>query len=150
MAGNNGGQEAIKALLTENRLFAPPKEFVKRATVRDAKIYKEAAKSPEKYWAKMAGELRWMKPWKKILEWKPPHAKWFVGGKLNVSDNCLDRHLTTWRRNKAALIWEGEPGDERVFTYEQLHREVCKFANVLKSLGIRICDRVNIYLPMIP
>jgi len=145
-----GKQDAIQALMTERRLFPPSKAFTAQANVRDSKIYKDAAKSPEKYWAKMASELRWMKPWKKILEWKSPHAKWFVGGKLNVSDNCLDRHLATWRRNKAALIWEGEPGDSQTFTYADLHRETCKFANVLKGLGIRKGDRVNIYLPMIP
>ncbi len=147
-AGNRS--ENIEALLTEKRVFAPPKEFAKRAVLRDAKVYKEAARSPEKYWAKMAAELLWRKPWKKILEWKSPHAKWFIGGQLNVSENCVDRHLTGWRRNKAAIVFEGEPGDERVLTYADLHREVSKVANVLKSLGIGKGDRVNIYLPMIP
>ncbi len=142
--------DAIQALLTEKRTFPPAKAFTQQANVRDAKIYRNAARAPEKYWATQAAALRWMKPWKKILEWKAPHAKWFVGGKLNVSDNCLDRHLSTWRRNKAALIWEGEPGDSQTFTYADLHREVCKFANVLKGLGIGKGDRVNIYLPMIP
>ncbi len=149
MAGA-GRSENIEALLTEKRTFAPPKEFVKRATLNSAKVYKDAAKSPEKYWAKMAAELLWKKPWKKILEWKSPYAKWFIGGKLNVSENCIDRHLTGWRRNKAAIVFEGEPGDERVLTYADLHREVSKFANVLKGLGIGKGDRVNIYLPMIP
>jgi len=98
----------------------------------------------------MAEELHWFKKWDQVLEWKPPHAEWFLGGKINVSDNCLDRHLTTWRRNKAALIWEGEPGDERTLTYQQLHTEVCKFANVLKRSGIQKGDRVALYLPLIP
>ncbi len=149
MAGGNQ-QGEIKALLQEHRVFTPSKAFKAQANIKDPKIYKSAARSPEKFWASQANELRWFKKWNKVLDWKPPFAKWFTGGKLNVSDNCLDRHLTTWRRNKAALIWEGEPGDERVLTYADLHREVCKFANVLKGLGITKGDRVNIYLPMIP
>ena len=97
--------------------------------------------------------VTWFTPWKKVLDWKPPFAKWFVGGKLNVSYNCLDRHLegeNAWRRNKAAIIWEGEPGDTRVLTYGELHREVCKFANVLKARGVKKGDRVALYMPMIP
>jgi len=97
----------------------------------------EASADPEEFWARFAaGELHWFKEWDTVLKWEPPHAQWFVGGKINISDNCLDRHLGTWRRNKAALIWEGEPGDTRTFTYQQLHREVCRFANVLKKLGV--------------
>src|SRR5262249_46036026 len=94
--------------------------------------------------------LHWFRKWKKVLQWNPPFAKWFVGGTLNISYNCLDRHLTGWRKNKAALIWEGEPGESRTLTYQQLHREVCRFANVLKSLGVEKGDRVAIYMPMIP
>ncbi len=99
----------------------------------------------------MAGtELEWFQKWDTVLDWQPPFAKWFVGGKINISYNCLDRHLTTWRKNKAALIWEGEPGDSRTLTYAQLHREVCQFANALKQLGVQKGDRVGIYMPMIP
>ncbi|MEK7474840.1 MAG: acetate--CoA ligase [Candidatus Coatesbacteria bacterium] len=143
-------QSAIRALLEEKRVFPPPKAFTDQANARDGAIYAEAAKDPEAFWARMAGELKWTKPWTKVLDWNPPHAQWFVGGQLNVSENCLDRHLAGWRRNKAAIIWEGEPGDERVLTYADLHREVSKFSNVLKGLGIGKGDRVNIYLPMIP
>lgn len=94
--------------------------------------------------------MHWFQPWEKVLDWQPPFAQWFVGGKLNIAYNCLDRHLSTWRRNKAALIWEGEPGDSRTLTYAQLHREVCQFANVLKQLGVQKGDCVGIYMPMIP
>jgi len=107
-------------------------------------------RNPERFWAKIAEELVWFKKWRKVLEWKLPFAKWFVGGKINVSYNCLDRHLSTWRKNKAAIIWEGEPGETRTLTYQELHTEVCKFANVLKSLGVVRGDRVAIYMPLIP
>jgi acetyl-CoA synthetase len=140
----------IDALLQENRHFEPPASFVASATVSDPKIYAEAARDPEAFWATFAAELEWSTPWTKVLDWNPPHAKWFVGGKLNASVNCLDRHVRTWRRNKAAIIWEGEPGDRRTMTYWELYREVCQFANVLRSLGIRKHDRVAIYLPLIP
>jgi acetyl-CoA synthetase len=147
----------IESLLKERRVFRPSPDFVRRAnwnktTVRE---YRDlGAKNPERFWAKMAKEnVTWFSPWKKILVWKPPFAKWFVGGRLNVSYNCLDRHLegeNAWRRNKAAIVWEGEPGDVRTLTYGELHREVCKFANVLKSRGVRKGDRVALYMPMIP
>ncbi|MBI4462696.1 MAG: acetate--CoA ligase, partial [Acidobacteria bacterium] len=117
------------------------------------KVYERARRNPEKFWADFARELEWIKPWKRVLEWKPPHAKWFVGGKINASVNCLDRHVRSdgsGRKNKAALIWEGEPGDQRTLTYWDLYRDVNRFANALKSLGIRKGDRVAIYLPMIP
>ncbi|HXK22728.1 MAG TPA: acetate--CoA ligase [Myxococcota bacterium] len=147
----------ISSLLKEKRRFEPDAAFAKQAnwSRRQVAAYRrEAAKSPERFWARMAREhVTWLAPWKKILEWKPPYARWFLGGKLNVSHNCLDRHLEgehAWRRNKAALIWEGEPGDVRVLTYGQLHREVCRFANALKRLGVRKGDRVAIYMPMIP
>ena len=113
-------------------------------------MYERAKKDPEGFWAEAARSLDWFKPWDKVLEWNPPIAKWFIGGKLNVSYNCLDRHMKTWRRNKAALIWEGEPGEERVLTYADLYREVNKFANVMKKLGIKKGDRVTIYMPMVP
>ncbi len=110
----------------------------------------EADADPEGFWGRMAEELHWLKKWDQVLQWRAPHAEWFVGGKINISDNCLDRHLSTWRRNKAALIWEGEPGDRRTFTYQQLHREVCRFANVLKRTGVKKGDRVALYMPLIP
>jgi acetyl-CoA synthetase len=151
----------ITSMLNEERLFPPDKEFSKRAHIKSLaqyrKIYKESIESPEVFWDKQArNELVWSQPWKKTLQWKAPNAKWFVGGKLNVSVNCLDRYLDTATANKAALIWEGEPatngtpGEERVLTYRQLHREVCLFANVLKKRGITKGDRVLIYLPMVP
>ena len=140
----------IDALLHENREFPPPPDFAREAVANDPGIYDRAAKDPEAFWAGMAEELHWFKPWDKVLQWDPPFAQWFVGGKLNVSYNCLDRHLDGPRRNKAALIWEGEPGDWKVYTYWDLHREVCRFANALKSLGVEKGDRITIYLPMIP
>ena len=127
----------IDALLQEDRRFPPPQKFREEANVKDPKIYKDALKNPEGFWAKFAEELHWFEKWDKILEWDPPFAKWFLGGKTNVSYNCLDRHLSTARRNKAAIIWEGEPGDWKVFTYWDLHREVCRFANALKSIGVK-------------
>src|SRR5256714_12060738 len=113
-------------------------------------MYRESIKHPDKFWSREASELLWQKRWRKVLEWKAPFAKWFIGGKLNLSENCLDRHLTTHRRNKAAIIWEGEPGEKRTLTYQQLHRDVCRFANVLKRNKIRKGDRVIIYMPTIP
>lgn len=140
----------IEALLQEGRKFPPSKEFAKRAVVKTASIYKEAERNPLRFWERQAKELRWMKPWKKALEWKPPYAKWFPGGKLNASDNCLDRHIEGPRRNKAALIWEGEPGDSRVLTYWDLYREVNRFASALKKAGVKKGDIVTVYMPMIP
>jgi len=146
---------SIEVLLQEGRLFAPPEQFSKNAWVNDPAIYAKAAANPEEYWANWAKQLLWMKPWKKILEWKPPHAKWFIGGKLNACVNCVDRNVFSDnghhpRRNKAAIIWEGEPGDTRTLTYWDLYREVNRFANVLKSLGVKKGDRIALYLPMIP
>jgi acetyl-CoA synthetase len=140
----------IDALLREDRAFAPPDAFRNEAHVRDERVYDEAARDPEAFWANFARELEWSSPWTRVLEWNPPHAKWFVGGKINASVNCLDRHVRTARRNKAAIIWEGEPGDRRTLTYYDLHREVCQFANVLKSFGVTRGDRVALYLPLIP
>jgi acetyl-CoA synthetase len=137
-------------LLREHRTFTPTAEFRARAHVRDESIYAEAERDPEAFWARFAGELEWIRRWDTVLEWQPPHAKWFVGGRINISVNCLDRHVRGPRRNKAALIWEGEPGDRRTFTYFDLYREVSAFANVLKSLGVTKGDRVAIYLPLIP
>jgi acetyl-CoA synthetase len=144
------GKEPIEALLKEGRKFPPPKTFAKQAVVRSPAIYREASANPVRFWENQARQLRWMKPWKRALEWKLPYAKWFVGGQLNVSDNCLDRHLEGPRRNKAALIWEGEPGDSRVLTYWDLYREVNQFAAALKRHGVKKGDAVTIYMPMIP
>ncbi|MEJ5252663.1 MAG: acetyl-coenzyme A synthetase N-terminal domain-containing protein, partial [Armatimonadota bacterium] len=138
-------QAAIEALLQENRSFPPPESFRAQANVNDPQIYEIAAQDPEAFWARFASELEWFEPWHKVLEWDPPHAQWFIGGKLNASVNCVDRHLRSARRNKAAIIWEGEPGEERVLTYWDLYREVTKFANVLKKLGVHRGDRVVIY-----
>ena len=140
----------IDALLKEDRSFAPSDAFRAAAHVNDPAIYETAAKDPEAFWANFAKELEWISPWTKVLDWNPPDAKWFVDGKINVSANCLDRHVRTARRNKAAFIWEGEPGDRRTLTYFDLYRQVCQFANVLKSLGVEKGDRVALYLPLIP
>jgi len=140
----------IADLLQENRSFPPPPAFQANANINDPGIYERAERDPEGFWAAFASELEWFKPWTKVLEWKPPHAKWFVGGTLNASVNCVDRHVRGARRNKAALIWEGEPGDRRTLTYFDLYRQVGQFANVLKSLGVKRGDRVAIYLPLIP
>src|SRR5688572_98377 len=117
----------IEALLKEDRSFAPSSNFTSQALVSDPDIYVRAAKDPEAFWANLARELEWIKPFSKVLEWNPPDATWFADGKLNVSANCLDRHVRTWRRNKAAFIWEGEPGDTRTLTYFDLYRQVCQF-----------------------
>ncbi len=145
----------IESTLTERRLFAPPAGFAAQAHIKTMAeyetLYQESIASPETFWPRMASELHWFKKWDTLLDWSnPPFAKWFVGGKINISYNCLDRHLTTHRKNKAAIIFEGEPGDRQVITYAQLHREVCKFANVLKAQGLSSGDRVAIYMPMIP
>ena len=148
-------EQTIESVLQEKRLFSPPSEFADQAHIKSfaeyEQIYNQAKADPEKFWADLAEqELHWFEKWDQVLDWQPPFVKWFVGGKINISYNCLDRHLTTWRRNKAALIWEGEPGDSRTLTYAQLHREVCQMANVLKQLGVQKGDRVGIYMPMIP
>lgn len=150
----NPSSNSIESTLQETRLFPPPAEFSQQAHVRSIeeyeKLYEEAARDPEGYWERCADQLHWFRRWDTVLDWQMPHAKWFVGATTNVSYNCLDRHLTTWRRNKAAIIWEGEPGEERTLTYLQLHREVCRFANVLKARGVRVGDRVAIYMGMTP
>ncbi len=140
----------IDDLLREDRTFAPAPAFRAQALVRDESLYAEAERDPEAFWARFASELEWSRKWDKVLDWQPPHAKWFVGGQLNISVNCLDRHVRGARRNKAALIWEGEPGERRTLTYFDLYREVSQFGNVLKSLGVTKGDRVAIYLPLIP
>ncbi|MEY2503794.1 MAG: acetyl-CoA synthetase [Verrucomicrobiota bacterium] len=149
MAENN-----IESHLIEKRVFKPARGFAKAARIKSLeqyrRMYRESIRNPEKFWAREAGELCWQKRWKSVLKWKAPYAQWFVGGKLNLSENCLDRHLSGPKRNKVAILWEGEPGDKRALTYQQLHRDVCRFANVLKRNKIRKGDRVIIYMPTIP
>ena len=140
----------FEALLHENRVVEASAEFKARAVVRDDSVYEAAERDPEAFWESFARELEWSAPWSRVLEWKPPFARWFVDGKINASVNCLDRHVRTARRNKAALIWEGEPGDRRTLTYWDLFREVNRFASVLRGLGVNRGDRVAIYLPMVP
>ncbi len=147
----------IESIMHEKRAFKPSKDFVKKAHIKSfrqyEKLYRESIKNPSKFWPKIAKELFWFKKWKKVYSWNPKTLKcrWFEGAKTNVSYNCLDRHLATWRKNKAALIWQGEPeNDVKTYTYEELHREVCRFANVLKKNGLKKGDRACIYLPMIP
>ncbi len=144
----------IESYLVENRVFNPSKDFSKGSRIKSLEeyraMYDESIKEPEKFWAREAGELTWQKKWDRVLEWDAPFAKWFLGGQLNVSENCVDRHLNGPRRNKAAIIWEGEPGEKRTLTYQQLHLEICKFANVLKRNGVGKGQRVLIYMPMIP
>jgi acetyl-CoA synthetase len=143
--------QAIEALLKENRSFPPPEDFARRANLNDPGIYTRAAEDPEAFWADVARELDWFRPWKRVLDWDIPFAKWFVGGKLNACYNCVDRHVRTARRNKAAIVWEGENGESRVLTYWDLYREVNRFASVLREhFGIRKGDRVCIYMPMVP
>jgi len=147
-------QVNIDSTLDEQRTFPPSHEFSQKAQIKSLAeyeaLYKESVEEPEKFWARAAEDLYWFKKWDTVLDWKQPWAKWFVGGQINLSYNCLDRHVTTARKNKAALIWESEPGEIRTYTYQQLWREVQKFANVLKSLGVRKGDRVAIYMGMTP
>ena len=144
----------IESHLVENRVFKPSKAFAKAARLGSLADYKTlhaaSVRNPQKFWAGEASELYWRKKWKTVLDWKVPYAKWFVGGQINASENCLDRHLSGHRRNKAAIIWEGEPGERRTLTFAQLHREVCIFANILKRNGAKKGDRVLIYMPLIP
>ncbi len=149
-----GGSAGIDTILHERRVFPPPEDFIQQAHVSGMadyeRLYAEADRDPEAFWAGIAGELHWFEPWTKTLEWNAPWVKWFVGGKINISYNCLDRHVATWRKNKAAIVWEGEPGEVETLTYVQLLREVSKFANVLKALGVEKGDRVAIYMGMTP
>jgi acetyl-CoA synthetase len=140
----------IADLLQEDRTFEPAARFRADANVRDEAVYARAESDPEGFWESFAKELEWSTPWTRVLEWKPPHAKWFLGGTLNASVNCVDRHIRGPRRNKAAIVWEGEPGDRRTLTYFDLYRQVSQFANVLKGLGVKRGDRVALYLPLIP
>ncbi|WP_330202806.1 acetate--CoA ligase [Cyanobacterium sp. Dongsha4] len=149
-------QPTIESILKEKRTFAPSSEFSEKASIKSweqyQELYNKSVQDPVKFWEELAEkELHWFQKWDQVLDWSnPPFAKWFVNGKINISYNCLDRHLTTPRRNKAAIIWEGEPGDSRTLTYAQLHREVCQCANVMKQLGVKKGDVVAIYMPMIP
>ncbi|MEM9215332.1 MAG: acetate--CoA ligase [Cyanobacteria bacterium P01_F01_bin.150] len=145
----------IESVLQEDRIFEPPAEFSSKAHIKSLddynQLYEKAKANPETFWEELAtSELHWFKKWDTVLDWQPPFAKWFVGGKINISYNCLDRHLSTDKRDKTALIWEGEPGDSQTFTYAELHAEVCQFANALKKLGVGKGDVVGIYMPMIP
>ncbi len=145
--------DALDSLLKENRVFKPQAEFSKQATIPSLedyqKLYELAQKDPDRFWTEQAQHLEWFQTWDQLLEWDPPDAKWFVGGKLNVSHNCLDRHLKT-KGSKTALLWEGEPGDQRALTYAELYEEVSRFAHVLKNLGLKKGDRVILYMPMVP
>ena len=143
-------EKSLSALLDEHREFPPSEAFKRHANAADPSIYERAAKDPQGFWAAEAKRLDWFTPWQQVLDWKAPWVKWFVGGKLNVAYNCVDRHAASHRRNKAALIWEGEPGDSRVLTYGMLQREVNRFANVLRSLGVAKGDRIAIYMGMVP
>ncbi|HUX11591.1 MAG TPA: acetate--CoA ligase [Spirochaetia bacterium] len=146
---SSAATDVFDDLLIEEREFPPPDNFARDAVVKDGSVYKKAKSDVLGYWESRARELAWVQPWKKVMDWTPPHVKWFVGGKLNITYNCLDRHLSGPRRNKAAIIWEAEDGTVRTLTYLQLHQEVCKFANCLKELGVGKGDRVAIYMPMI-
>ncbi len=147
-------EKAINTALQEKRVFPPSEAFRAAAHIKSLedyeRIYKDAERDPDAFWAGIASELHWFKRWDTVLDWQLPFSKWFVGGELNISYNCLDRHAETWRKNKAAIIWEGEPGDSRTLTYQQLLAEVSKFANVLKGLGVKKGDRVAIYMGMVP
>ncbi|QDV15538.1 Acetyl-coenzyme A ligase [Gimesia panareensis] len=146
--------ENIESVLQETRSFPPPAEFVEQANISSKEQYEElwnrAKDDPAGFWGDLAQGLEWAQPYDKVLEGEMPETKWFTGGKINASVNCIDRHLDSWRKNKAAIVWEGEPGDTRVLRYQDLHREVCKFANCLKKLGVETGDRVTLYMPMVP
>ena len=143
-------EQRLNTLLEEDRTFEPPKEFKEQANFNDPSVYKRAEDDIEAYWAEQAKHLTWFEPYNKVLDWQPPHAKWFEGGKLNAAYNCVERHRTGPRKNKAAIIWEGEEGNNKVYTYDMLGKEVDKAAHMLKELGIKKGDRVAVYLPMIP
>ncbi len=141
--------------MSQSLTYPPSEEFVRNAHVQGMEgyldLYRRAEQDPEAFWGEVAGkELHWFEKWTKVLDWEPPFARWFVDGKINVSYNCLDRHLSTPRKNKVAILWEGEPGEQRFITYQELHRLVVRFASVLKSRGFKAGDRAIIYMPMVP
>ena len=144
----------LSSILHENRVFPPPAEFAAQAHVKSLEeyeaLYRRSIQDPESFWAGIASELHWFTPWTKVLDWQPPSARWFVGGKTNLCYNCVDRHALGDRKNKTAILWEGEPGETRRLTYGELYLEVQKFANVLKGLGVRKGDRVAVYMGMTP
>ncbi|WP_339676976.1 acetate--CoA ligase, partial [uncultured Gimesia sp.] len=146
--------ENIESVLQETRSFPPPAEFVEQANISSMeeyqKLWNRAKDDPAGFWGDLAQDLEWSQPYESVIEGEMPETKWFKGGKINASVNCIDRHLDSWRKNKAAIIWEGEPGDTRVLRYQDLYREVCKFANCLKKLGVETGDRVTLYMPMVP
>ena len=154
MAAETAISPNLESILRENRVFPPPGEFAERAHIQSQKQYEEmyrrSVSDPEGFWAEAARELDWFAPWEKVLEWNLPWAKWFVGGKLNLCHNCVDRHVENGRAEKTAILWEGEPGEVRRLTYRELHAEVQKFANALKGLGVRKGDRVAVYMGMTP
>src|SRR5437867_11710626 len=144
-------EEKVDSLLRVGRVVQPTPATKAAAYIQDYESeYRRSIADPEAFWDKVARELDWFTPWQRVLDWKYPWAKWFVGASCNISYNCLDRHVKTWRRNKVAVIWVGEQGEERIFTYGELFRQVCRCANALKALGLRKGDRVTIYLPKIP
>jgi len=147
---NEPSQATVNVLLEENRVFAPPVHFKAKATIQDETLYQEAERDRLAFWEKWAGEIEWFKKWDQVLDWKPPFAKWFIGGQLNASYNCLDRHIKAGLGKKTAIIWEGEPGEVKTLSYDKVYKAVNKFANALKSLGVAKGDRVAIYMPMIP
>src|SRR6266852_8190485 len=141
--------------MDQQEIFPPPKHFSEKAHIGSMEqceaLYRASTADPEKFWAEQAHNLHWFSPWKQVLDWSnPPFARWFVGGKTNIAYNCIDRHLSSARRNKAAIIWEGENFEQRILTYQELYRRVAKFCNALKQLGLKTGDRSIIYMPMIP
>jgi len=145
-------EATIENLLREERTFPPSAEFMRYATANDPEIYTRTATEEgfKDFWTQEAARIDWMEPWTELLDWQLPYAKWFVGGKLNISVNCLDRHVANGNADKVAYYWEGEPGDRRTLTYQNLLDETCRMANALRQLGVKKGDRVAIYMPMIP
>ncbi len=144
-------EDKIDSFQRAERMIHPTAETKAGAHIQDYETeYRQSIQDPEAFWSRVAKELDWFTPWKQVLEWNYPWAKWFVGATCNISYNCLDRHVASWRRNKVAVIWVGEEGQERIYTYRELYRQVCRCANALKGLGLRKGDRVTIYLPKIP
>jgi len=154
MASETATDTNLSSILRENRVFPPPAEFASKAHVKSLaeyeELYRRSIADPEAFWESVAHELHWFAPWTKVLDWNEPWAKWFVGGKINLSYNCLDRHVANGKRDKVAILWEGEPGEVRKLTFGELLTEVQKFANVLKGLGIKKGDRVAVYMGMTP